>query len=212
MTRDDRLTRTLLACGAAAGPFYLLTGLAQVLTRPGFDVRRHALSQLSNGDLAWIQITNFAVSSGLVIAGAFGARRRLTGARGGTWGPLLLGVYGLGLLGAAAFSADPGRGFPPGTPETVTLSRNGLLHFVAGGVGFYALIGACLVFARRFAALGRRGWARYSAATAVAFFLSFAAIASGSMATTTMLAFYVAVAWIWVWHTALMLSLRRGPT
>lgn len=41
-----------------------------MLTGEGFDMRRHALSLLSNGDLGWIQV---AISrSGVpVIAGAF---------------------------------------------------------------------------------------------------------------------------------------------
>ena len=213
MTRHDRLTRTLLACGAAAGPFYLLTGLAQVLTRPGFDIRRHALSLLSNGEFGWVQIGNFLLSGALVIAGAAGARRALPSGPGARSGPLLLAVYGLGLIGAGCFIADPGRGFPPGTPEAATaMSRGGLLHFVFGGLGFYALIGACFVFGWRFAKWARRGWAVYSVLTGVAFFVAFAAIASGSTATTTMLAFYAAIAWVWKWHTALLLSLRHDPT
>jgi hypothetical protein len=47
-----------------------LVGSAQVVTRDGFDVRRHALSHLSNGTLGWIQIGNFLLSGALVIAGA----------------------------------------------------------------------------------------------------------------------------------------------
>ena len=59
VARRDRLTGTLLTCGAAAGPLYALTGLVQILTRPGFDARRHALSLLSNGEFGWVQIGNF---------------------------------------------------------------------------------------------------------------------------------------------------------
>jgi hypothetical protein len=185
-----------------AGPFYVAIGLAQILTREGFDIRRHALSLLSNGDLGWIQVANFLVSGTLVIFGAVGVRRVLSGQQGGTWGPILLGVYGVGLIGAGIFAADPGRGFPPGMPETTAMSTSGLLHFVFGGIGFYALIGACLVFARRFAQARRRGWAVFSAATGVGFFAAFAAIASGSTSVAVMLGFYAAVAWIWAWHTA----------
>src|SRR3989441_5108147 len=109
------VTRTLLACGAVAGPLYLVVGLAQAFTRPGFDLTRHPLSLLSNGDLGWIQITNFLLSGLLVVAGAVGMRQALASGRGRTWGPLLVGVYGLGLIGAAFFVADPAQGFPPGT-------------------------------------------------------------------------------------------------
>lgn len=213
MQRDKRLTRRLLICGIAAGPLYIAVGLAQVLTREGFDVRRHALSLLSNGDFGWIQIANFLVSGALVLAGAAGVRRWLHPGKGGTWGPLLLAAYGIGLLGAGVFSADPAQGFPPGTPmDSTGMSRAGLLHFVFGGIGFYALIAACFVFMRRFAGLRRYGWASYSAFTGLAFFLAFAAIASGSTSTLTMLAFYAAVVWVWVWHAALAATLLREST
>jgi hypothetical protein len=182
---------------------YVVVGVAQMLTREGFDMRRHALSLLSNGELGWIQIANFLVSGALVIAGAVGVRRLLRGQRVGTWGPLLLAIYGVGLVGAGIFPPDPANGFPPGAPVNDGISRSGLLHFVFGGIGFYALIAACFVFARRFASRGRGGWSAYSAITGVLFFIAFAAIASGSAAPAVLLGFYAAVAWIWCWHTLL---------
>src|SRR6185436_5158065 len=111
--RATKLTRVLLVCGILAGPIYIIIGLAQALTRPGFDITRHSLSLLSNGDLGWIQIGNFLVTGLLIIAGAFGMRRAMRTGRGRTWGPLLLSVYGLGMFGAAFFVADPAAGFPP---------------------------------------------------------------------------------------------------
>jgi hypothetical protein len=201
-------TRALLLCGVAAGPLYIIVGLAQMLTREGFDIRLHALSLLSNGAFGWIQIANFLLSGALVIAGAVGIRRLLQSGRGGVWGPILLGAYGVGLIGAGAFVADPGRGFPPGTPMEVTgITSAGVLHFVFGGIGFYALIAACFVFARRFAGLGRWPWAAYSSFTGIGFLLAFAGIASGSTSSAVMLTFYAAVAWIWIWHSALSMTL-----
>jgi hypothetical protein len=44
-----KLTRALLTCGVIAGPLYIVLGVIQMLIRPGFDIRRHALSLLSNG-------------------------------------------------------------------------------------------------------------------------------------------------------------------
>jgi hypothetical membrane protein len=117
---ENKVTRSLLIASLIAGPIYLVVGLAQALTRSGFDITRHALSLLSNGDLGWIQVTNFLVSGLLVIAGAVGMRRALEG-KGKTWGTLLIGVYGLGLIGASIFKADPAMGFPIGTPEGATL-------------------------------------------------------------------------------------------
>jgi hypothetical protein len=55
----------------------------QMLVRHGFDIRRHALSLLTNGDLGWIQILNFVLPGLLVIAGALPPRPFLA-----TRGPL----------------------------------------------------------------------------------------------------------------------------
>lgn len=204
---DKARTRPLLIAGAIAGPLYLALGIGQILTRDGFDMRRHALSMLSNGEFGWIQITNFLLSGVLVIAGAVGVRRALHPGRAGTWGPILLAGYGFGLIGAGIFCADPALGFPPGTPlAPQPMSRDGLLHFVFGGIAFYSLIAACFVFARRFLEQRRPGWAVYSIGTGIGFFIAFAAIASGPASPTVMLSFYAAIAWIWGWHTAIMVS------
>ncbi|HEX8036596.1 MAG TPA: DUF998 domain-containing protein [Ktedonobacterales bacterium] len=204
-----KVTRALLTCGVVAGPIYIVAGAIQAATRAGFDIRRHDISLLSNGNLGWIQITNFVLTGLLTIAGAVGMRRILQGSRGGTWGPLLVGVYGLGLIGAGLFTADPALGFPPGTPaDAHAISGHGLMHFVSGGVGFLALIAACFVFARRFASLGQRSWSVYSLATGVIFFAAFVGIAvgsngSGAALTAVILAFSVAVVLAWAWISAM---------
>lgn len=195
-------TSALLVCGLVAGPLYLIVGLLQILVRPGFDVTRHDLSLMSNGSLGWIQIANFLVTGLLVIACAIGMRQALHPGRGATWGPLLVAVYGLGLIGAGIFVADPAFGFPPGTPaDAQTISSHGLLHLVSGAVGFLALIAACFVFARRFAALGQGGWAIYSLATGIIFFASFVGIASGPGNPFIVIGFWMGVILAWAWLT-----------
>ena len=44
------VTRTLLGAGVIAGPLFVCTAAVQVLTRDGFDLRRHPLSMLALGD------------------------------------------------------------------------------------------------------------------------------------------------------------------
>ncbi len=209
MSAMPRSSNSLLIAGALAGPLYVLVGLGQVLMRDGFDPRRHALSQLSNGEFGWIQTANFMIVGVLVIAGALGLRRALRGSSGATWGPVLLAIYGVGLLGSGVFAADPGRGFPPGTTDPLRISTTGLLHFVFGGIAFYALVGACLVFALRFKQLQQSKWAVFSFATGVCFLASFVAISVGPPPSSVLLAFYIAVAWAWVWHAVLHLKLNR---
>jgi hypothetical membrane protein len=194
-------TRALLACGVVAGPLYIVVVLIQALTREGFDLTRHPASLLSNGDLGWVQIATFVVSGLLTIACAVGMWRVLHPGRGGTWGPLLVGAYGAGLIAAGVFVADPADGFPLGIPAGPpdTVSWHGAVHFVVAGIAFLALIAACLVFARRFAGLGQRGWAAYCVATGVIFLAAFAGIASGSGAPALNMAFAVAVVLGWTW-------------
>jgi hypothetical protein len=214
--RVTRASEVLLLCGVTAGPLYVLVGAMQVFCREGFDPTRHALSLMSNGDLGWIQIANFIVTGLMVLACSVGMRQVLHPGRGGTWGPLLLGLYGLGLIGAGIFIADPARGFPPGTPAgpPAMITQHGLLHFVSGGLGFVGLIAACFVFSSRFAALRQPGWAAYSAATGLIFFAAFAGIASGTNKAWIIVAFTVAVVLAWLWislvSSRLIFELRRA--
>ncbi|HYY45530.1 MAG TPA: DUF998 domain-containing protein [Candidatus Angelobacter sp.] len=215
---DRRVGRWLLGLGALAGPLYVIVGAIEALTRPGFDPSRDDLSLLSNGSLGWIHVGLLIVTGLLTIAGAIGVRRVLAGGRAGTWGPILLTVYGLGLIGSGFFIADPARGFPPGTPaDAHAISWHGMMHLVSGGIGFIGLIAACMVFARRFAGRGEKRWTPFSLATGILFLAAFIGIASGSqpggsLLVAVTLAFTAAVVLAWTWLTTLYIKLRREAT
>ncbi|MFF2077829.1 DUF998 domain-containing protein [Kitasatospora sp. NPDC058162] len=152
--------RALLAGGALAGPLFLGLGVAQGLTRQGFDFSRNAISQLGLGDLGWIQVTSFLLTGLLLTAGAVGLRRTIGGTPGGTWAPGLVAAFGASFLLAGVFKADPGAGFPTGTPDGPgELSGHGTVHLLAGTLGYLALCLAFLALARHFASRGERGWA-----------------------------------------------------
>ncbi|MCC5786158.1 MAG: DUF998 domain-containing protein [Phycisphaerales bacterium] len=206
------MTRRLLYCGVAAGPVYVGVGALQMLLREGFDPTRHALSLMSLGDLGFIQISNFIVSGVLVLLGAVGMRRAMVGGRGRLAGPVLLGVYGLGLIASGVFVADAMDGFPPGTPPgpPEAMSWHGQLHFLCGAVGFLGAIGACFAMALRFKAQRLTGWGVYSAATGVLFLAGFFAIASGGGAAWSILAFTGAVVLLWVWISAVSWKLAAS--
>jgi hypothetical protein len=207
-------TRALLAAGAAAGPLYCVMGVAQALARDGFDLTRHPLSLLSTGAWGWVQIANFVAAGALVIAFAVGMRRVWPTGRGATWAPRLLGIYGAGLVGAGVFVADPADGFPPGTPAGAPdeVTWHGALHFVTSGIGFAALVAACLLLARRFAAGGETRWAVFSAAVGILFLVGFAAVAAGTGHAAATVGFGIAVLLVWVWITAVAAHLlSRTP-
>jgi hypothetical protein len=202
-TQRDGATRLLLGAGAAAGVLYTAIGVLQLIFRDGVDPRKHALSLLSNGSYGWIQIANFLLAGGLLICGAAGVRRAFTAGPGSVWGPRLLAAYGVSLVLAGLFRADPALGFPPGTPDgPMPISWHGYVHFAVGTVGFSAFIAACLVVARRQSRSGDRGQAWFSRVTAVVFLAGFVGISSGSAGPAS-LAFYASVTLGWAWITLL---------
>jgi Protein of unknown function (DUF998) len=207
-----RVTKSLLGYGVLAGPLYMISVVTQGITRAGFNFTHDDASLLSNGSLGWIQIATFVIAGLMVIASAVGLARSLSGGRASTWGAPLLGLYGLGLIAAGIFVADPMNGFPPGTAggKPLTVSPHGALHIVAAGVGFVCLITACFVFARRFAAQDRRGWAWYSRVTGIIFLGGFVGVASGSTSVAVVLAFWVAVVLAWSWIAGLALYQYRN--
>jgi hypothetical protein len=205
-TQTRPTTRTLLAGGVIGGPLFIILVVAQELTREGFDPERHALSQLSTGDLGWLQIANFIVTGLLFIGCAVGMRRVLPG----RWGPWLFGTFGAALVWGGVFVADPADGFPPGTPEGAPdeLSWHGILHVIAPTVAGIAIIAACFVFARWFARRGERGWAAYSVTAAVAYLvLGFAAFPAEDF--RWMLAGGILV---WIWASVVALRLLTETT
>ena len=150
--------RALVMCGLVAGPCYVGTSFAEALTRPGFDLTRHSWSVLANGELGWIHVTNLVLTGGMLVAFAAGLRRVLRGGRGEASAPVLVAVFGLSMIVAGLFRADPEPGFPVGTPEgPVPVSVHGLVHLAAGAVGFVGVAAAGLVLGARYAAERRPG-------------------------------------------------------
>jgi hypothetical protein len=173
-------TKTLLACGVMAGPLFVIAFLVEGATRANYDPLRHPVSSLALGDSAWMQTANFIVAGLLTLAFAAGLRRVLRPGKGSTWGPLLVGVWAVGLLGAGIFVTDPVSGYPPGaTDRAVQYSWHGALHDLFSLPAFVGLAAACFVFGRWFAGRGERGWAIYSAVSGVVFAVAFVLSSAG---------------------------------
>ncbi|WP_426320587.1 DUF998 domain-containing protein [Microbacterium sp. E-13] len=146
--KQAAITRSLLGWGVVAGPFYIVVGLILALTRPGFDVSRHALSLLTLGEYGWMQRANLILSGLMVIAAAFGILRAIRNGRGLATG-VLVAIYGAGMVLGGVFVPDPVAGFPPGSSPEASVS--GILHLVFAGLGILSLGSATFAFA---------GWAR----------------------------------------------------
>lgn len=133
------VTDALLLTGLAATSSFVLVLLVEGALRPGYDPIYHTGSELELGDRGWIQRTNFIVMSAGTFAFAAGVQRSLDS----TGGPVLLVVFGSGLIIAGVFPPDPVRGYPPGAPvdREADLSRGARIHDVSGPVMFLALLG-----------------------------------------------------------------------
>jgi hypothetical membrane protein len=167
-------TRALLTCGAVAGPLFVAVLLLEGALRPHYSALRHPGSSLALGDLGWIQDVNFVVAGLLTLAYAVGLRRTLRPGRAAAWGPILVGWWAVGLLGAGLFVTDPVSGYPPGTPDLVAHPTvHGALHDLFSVPAFLALFAAFFVLRRRFVREGRRGWATYSAVSGALFIVAF---------------------------------------
>lgn len=209
---EIKRTRSLLTAGVIAGVLFILVPLIEMAIRPGFDIKRHAISVLSLGDLGWIQITTFVFTGLLTIACAIGMRRVLYPGPGGTWGPLLIGFYGLGMIAAGIFSTDPGFGFPPGAPEGMpsSMSWHAVLHSIAFFLAFTSLPVACFVFVRRFASMKQSGWIAYSIATGLATPLLIA-LGMGNIIASGV-AFFIAGVVVCTWVVAVAVQLLTDKT
>jgi hypothetical protein len=207
MAKQTLPTRALLACGVVAGPMYVTVTLIEALTRDGFDLRHHRFSWLTTGDLGWIHQSNMVLVGVLTLLFAVGVRQMLRTGRGAVWAPRLLGLFGVAYLIGGLFTADPVAGFPPGTtPEMVKTTWQGAVQNASRGVSTLLLIATSLVFARWFAAEGRRGWAWFYGTAIPMVFMALTAVGFTIGGNPAALAF-LATPWIWV--TALAVHLYR---
>lgn len=191
------VTRSLLGYGVVAGAFYLAVGLVLALTRDGFELSRHALSLLTLGERGWMQRANFIVTGAMTAAAAVGFARALAPSPAARRAGVLLGTYAAALVASAIALPDPMGGFPPGVDAVSTSS--GVLHFVAGAVGFVALVAAALVVAPWFLERGAKRtaiWSYVAAAIIVAGFVLGGALA---MSSAGVFALWLAVVAGWVW-------------
>ena len=204
-------TERLLALGVVAGPFYLAVGIAQGVLRDGFDFARHPLSVLANGPGGWVQIANFVLTGMMVVAAAAGLRRTLgANSRAMSW---FLGAFGVSMLVAAVFRADPMDGFPVGTPKgpPTSISTVGLVHFAAGGLGFVALAVSCLFAARTMARRKVRSLSHLSLLSGIIILAGF----FGGMAiphSSPVLGIWIAVVVGWAWLAVVSRTLMGGVT
>ncbi|GHO65165.1 hypothetical protein KSC_040570 [Ktedonobacter sp. SOSP1-52] len=203
--------RLLLACGAIGPLLFIVVFLIEGAIRPHYSAWQNVVSSLSQGEGGWIQMANFIVCGALVLGFAIGLRRALRTGRGSTWGPILLGIFGLCLIGAGFFVTDPLLGYPPGASSTPTV--HGTLHNLLSLFVFASLIAACFVLARHEAAdPAGRGWAWYSVATGIlvaVFFVVTDVVALLNGPAGLMQRICIIIGWSWIALLAIRLMSKK---
>ncbi|MCI3221846.1 DUF998 domain-containing protein [Streptomyces sp. NP-1717] len=199
-----RASDRLLIAGALAGPVFAVSAVLQMVTREGFDITRHPISQLATGGLGWIQITTFVLAGLGALALAAGVGRAHRDGFGRRALPLCVGVFGAGLIAAGLFPMDAENGFPAGTPDrpVAEMSWHGVAHSVSAAVAFTALAVAAVVMTVRCVRRRSVGAAVLSGGAALVLLLPMSPEhMSVRIAVNGLVAF--------AWTTVLALSLRR---
>jgi len=203
------MTRALLVCGVVGPTLFVLVFLVEGAVRPDYRPWRHFVSLLAHGDRGWVQAANFGACGGLSLGFALGVSRVVDGLAL----PILVAVFGAGLIASARFRCDAGLGYPPGAPEDWprTASEDGNRHNLAGAAVFASLAIACFLSAARF---DGRPWTLYCVTSGVLLLVLF--VATGALAArasdsadppigiTQRLA--ILVGWTWMAVLALRLS------
>jgi hypothetical membrane protein len=136
--------RRLGAFAGIVGPVVFVTVfMPEGWLRPGYDSRSMYGSELALGPRGIIQVVNFIVYGTLLLVFARGLAAELPNGDASRWGPRLLRVCGVCLIGGGLFVMDP---LP--TP-LAQLSWHGWLH---------ALFGLVLSYSCSRRACSRRRW------------------------------------------------------
>ena len=209
-------TKTLLWCGAIACPLFIIAVLIEGATRSDYNSFLFPLSSLSIGDFGWIQISNFIVTGILILVFSIGLRQVFNSATAKFRGSLLIGLVGIGLIGAGVFVTDPIFGYPTNEPLVLRqFTLQGHLHDAFSMLVFVCLPWACFVFRKRFLATGEHGWATYSGFTGFAMIATFIITSMGFKQLSGFVDFAgvfqrLCVAIGWTWITLLSLHLLRA--
>lgn len=196
------LTTFSLWCGILAGPFFVIVFLIEGALRPGYQPMRQPVSALAIGPRGWVQRVNFFITGNLALCYALGLHTVLAAYGNLRWPPILIAIFGLGLIGAGIFQTDvTGLEWPTRAQRT----RAGILHDQVSFPVFLALVVASFILANLFARTGHIGWAAYSVLSGIAvavFFvlagLGFAFKAHMNRVGGLMQRFSIIAGWLWL--------------
>jgi hypothetical protein len=166
----------LILCGSIAGMFFTFSWIIQGVLRVGYNPMMAPVSSLAIGPVGWIQIATFFITGVLIILFAYGLWKVSISEYKGVskWGPILLLVSGIGLIGAGCFTTDTTSGYPEAKAIVDDNSSfSGPIHKLFAGLLFMGLLLACFVFTNYFTVKQQQKWKIYSLLSGILFLIGF---------------------------------------
>jgi len=168
--------KSLILCGAIAGLFFTFSWLIQGVLRVGYNPLMAPVSSLAIGPLGWIQILTFFITGSLLILFAYGLLKEREKEEKGVskWGPILIMICGIGLIGAGCFTTDTIQGYSDAKAIVDDYpSFSGTIHKLFAGLFFLGLPITCFIFTSYFAAKREVKLFAYSYRSGIFFIISF---------------------------------------
>jgi hypothetical membrane protein len=192
--------RLALLAGVIGPPLFVVVFFVDGLIHPAYNPVTDFVSELSRGELGWLQITNFLIFAVAMLVFATGIRWGTHRSAGSAAGAALFAIIAAGLIVSGLFVTDAHTS----TVETAS----GTIHNLAALPVFAGVTAACFVFARRF-----RGPLRvYSTASGILVLVFFFAtfLIGGPLGIMGILQRVTIVAG-WAWITVLAIALLAEP-
>ena len=162
--RSDRRLSSALLGGVVGPPLFVAVFLVDGFIHPAYNSVTDFVSELSRGELGWLQVVNFLVFAGMMLMFAAGIRWGAPVGPGSVAGSALFAIIGVSLVLCGLFVTDPH------TAKVQTVQ--GMIHIFAAMPVFGGMALACSIFARRFQGFLR--W--YSLASGALVLVSWVAI------------------------------------
>lgn len=135
------MTTFLLSCGVIGPLVCVAVVLMMGAALPDYNPWRNWISEMSLGNLGWINIANLVISGSAIIGFALGLRRVFTIGPASRWGPRLVALLGVSMVLAGIFVIDPNGSYPPDVQPTRSL--HGVIHEIVGPFIFISSSAAC---------------------------------------------------------------------
>jgi uncharacterized protein DUF998 len=189
--------RPLLWAGVVGPPLFVAVFMVDGLIHPAYNPVTDFVSELSRGELGWLQIINFLFLAAALLTFAVGIYWGARRGPGSVAGAALFAIMGASLVVAGLAVTD--------AHTSTVQTPAGTLHNISALPAFASLIAACFVFSRRFGG-GMRAYSIASGVFVLVFL--FATFLVGLPFGIVGIVQRILIIGGWTWITILAVALR----